>query len=172
MSKLSLTGPYRLTAAAIAEHVPIGVAGVFMVGELDGGIMVRATHLGRSDTDVAAELRALVGQAPGFLCQIATTAAEAFHLECALFHEVRRLDLPHPVRPRGADLSCAICGALGAVDIDEIRDRATYYRSKADEVRAAAETMNESARIPLMKVAESYERLAAALASTASQHSG
>lgn len=164
---LMMSGPYPLTRSAIERNVPARAMGIFMAGVLDGGVITRVGRLGRSETDLAADLQNLVGKFPGFLFQIASSRLEAFELECALFHEIKRLDLAHPVRPDGTDVTCAICGAVGAV-VEELADgaqRVNYYRQKAREVRAAALEMKPDARRPLISLAESYERLARAMES-------
>jgi hypothetical protein len=108
-------------------------------------------------------LHRLIGQWPSFLVQLAASPV-AFELECALFHEVRRLDFPHPVRPAGTDITCAICGAWGS-ERTAMSDRVKFYQEKAPEVRATAEKFQPSARRPLIRLAESYERLAAVMES-------
>ena len=163
MSKLKLSGPHHLSDLHINRHVPQQASGIFVVGELDGGVLTRVGCLGASHSDIAAALREHVGRWPGFLFQLTSSVRDTFALECALFHEVRRLDLPHPMRPRGTDLSCEICGTWGVVERSEVADRAAYYRQKAADMRVAAEQMHPTLRLPLIGLAESYERLAGAI---------
>ncbi len=160
MPQLTLSGPYPLTQTVLRDNLQRRTPGVFVVGDFDGGVITRIGRLGRSDHDLAADLHRLVGRWAGFLFQSAASATEAYQLECLLFHEVRRLDLPHPVRPRGTDLVCATCGIWGA-DAAAADDRAAYYRQKAADLRATAETMAAGIRGPLTELADSYERLAA-----------
>ena len=163
MAKSTMSGPYPLTTSEIITKIPERGPGVFVAGNLEHGIMTQVGRLGRSDTDLAAELSRLVGKWPSFLFRTAPSPAEAFFLECTLFHEIRRLDLPHPIRPPGNDLACAICGAWGAGEMKELDERIKQYRQKAREVRAAAEKMQPSSRLLLIRLAESYERLADAM---------
>jgi hypothetical protein len=166
MANLRLSGPHPLNQSAIHGNVPQGSPGVFVVGPLNNGLLNRVGLLGRADIDLARALERFIGEWPGFLFQVAPSEVEAFHLECALFHEIKRLDLPHPVRPHGTDLSCAVCGAWGAVEMGgDISQRVKQYRIKAREVRTAAETLHPSARLALLGLAESYERLAQAMES-------
>jgi hypothetical protein len=167
MATLMMSGPHALTHSAIDRNVPRHTAGIFILGRLDGGVLTKVGRVGRSDSDLADELRRFVGKWPGFLFQAASSRIDAFHLECALFHEVKRLDLPHPVRPEGTDFTCTICGACAAAaeELSDIAQRVEFYRQKAREVRAAAAEMKPTARPPLLGLADSYERLAEAMGS-------
>ncbi len=114
MPVFTMSGPYPLSHRGIDSNIPLGTAGVFVLGTINGrGNLKVVEAIGRSDSDLAAELKRHVGKSPEFLFQRAGSAAEAFQMECDLFHQIRRFDFPHPVRPSGTLLKCSICGAWG-----------------------------------------------------------
>ena len=92
--------------------MPPKLPGVFVLGRLNTrGALNRVEILGRSDFDLASELkdhaRALVHQA--FLFETALSAAAAFEMECELYHEFRLVDFLHPERPRYTTWKCPVC---------------------------------------------------------------
>lgn len=112
MAVHTLRGPYLLSRSKIESVVPPKSPGVFILGRLNTrGTLNRVEVLGRSDFDLAAELRdharALVHQA--FLFETASTALSAFEMECGLYHEFRLADFLHPERPRHTAWKCPVC---------------------------------------------------------------
>ncbi|MDX2264380.1 MAG: hypothetical protein NW215_05360 [Hyphomicrobiales bacterium] len=112
MPKASLHGPFPLSFDAVAQAVGHVSAGVFALGYQDGDGAFRINAVGRSDADVAAALKALIGSDQAFKFDFAASPAAAFERECALFHDFRppgsRL---HPARPTGTALTCPRCCA-------------------------------------------------------------
>jgi hypothetical protein len=111
MAAFTLRGPYRLMSDVIRTFVPQGVPGVFVLGPISPGRANPVDAVGRADHDLAAALIDLVGSNSGFMFTAASSVAEAFGMECALFHENllagRR---PHPVAPSNTFLPCPLCG--------------------------------------------------------------
>ncbi len=97
-----MSGPYPLSHYSIDSNVPRNTAGVFVLGTINGrGPLKVVEALGRSDSDLAQELKQHVGKAAGFLFQRAGSAVAAFQMECELYHQIRRFDFPHPVHGLG-----------------------------------------------------------------------
>jgi len=111
MAAFTLRGPYRLMSDVIRTFVPLGVPGVFVLGPITPGGACPVDAVGRADHDLAAALIDLVGSNSGFMFTVASSVAEAFGMECTLFHENlltgRR---PHPVAPSNTFLPCPVCG--------------------------------------------------------------
>ena len=166
MATFTMSGPFPLSHQNIDSRIPPSTAGVFVLGTIDNRGTIKVVEvLGRSDNDLAGQLKQHVGRADGFLFQIAPTPTEAFHMECDLYHRLGRADFLHPVRPAGTALLCPICQASsGASDPPvsqrSIIERAKYYRLKARELRELAQDMTPEAKPRVLKLAESYERLA------------
>jgi hypothetical protein len=166
MAIFSMSGPFPLSHHNIDSRIPPSTAGVFVIGAIgDGGTLKVVEVLGRSDSDLAGQLKLHVGRPGGFLYQTAPSPADAFHMECDIYHRLGRADFLHPVRPAGTTLLCAACQASGgasepAVGQRSILERAKYYRVKARELRELAEDMTAEAKPRVVKLAESYERLA------------
>ncbi|HEX9463731.1 MAG TPA: hypothetical protein VGB82_14125 [Alphaproteobacteria bacterium] len=140
------------------------------MGTIDrAGSLKVVDALGRSDWDLAHALRQYVGRSSGFLFRAVPSAAEAFAVECDLYHQLRRFDLPHPVRPSGTTLTCSICGGSGnsitasaatSLTRRPAAERAESYRLKAAEIRVTAADMHQEAKDRLLQLADAYERLA------------
>jgi hypothetical protein len=166
MAIFTMSGPFPLSHTSIESRIPPSTAGVFVIGTIDDrGTLKAVDVLGRSDSDLAGQLKLHVGRAAGFLFQTAPSPNDAFNMECDLYHRLRRSDLLHPVRPAGTTLLCPVCQASsGSSDLPagqrSIVERAKYYRMKARELRETAEDMTAEAKPHVIKLAESYERLA------------
>lgn len=88
--------------------------GVYILGHDDGGFV--AGYVGRADSSLRSRLAGheLLGEFDYFMFRYARNAAEAFRLECELWHACRQsaADLGrsvHPAAPRGSGLECAYC---------------------------------------------------------------
>jgi hypothetical protein len=166
MASFSMSGPFPLSHQNIESRIPPSTAGVFVLGTIDSrGSLKVVEALGRSDSDLAGQLKQHVGRAGGFLFQTAPSPTDAFHMECDLYHRMGRADFLHPVRPAATNLLCPICQASSGsseptVGQRSILERAKYYRMKARELRETAEEMTSDAKPRVLKLAESYERLA------------
>jgi len=111
MATPKLHGPHRLISGLVRIFVPPGVAGVYALGPLGPGGLQNVDAVGRADRDLAEVLRGLVGVDSGFMFATASSVAEAFKMECELYHENLLADRrPHPVAPKDTALKCPICG--------------------------------------------------------------
>ena len=107
-----LNGPFRLTNSNIAIHIRKGTLGAFVLGPLrdDGHLTVRLT--GRSEADMAGDLRRLIGAYDAFGFTRAADAVEALSSECRLYHNFEPADnAAHPDNPPAIDWACPVCGA-------------------------------------------------------------
>jgi hypothetical protein len=112
----AMSGPYLLADNTILASVPYRTPGVFVLGQLNARGALGTVHLiGRSDTDIAAALRnhARRYQAQAFLFEAARSALQAFEMECELFHQVNKSDLPYPARSEGMGWMCPTCKLFG-----------------------------------------------------------
>jgi hypothetical protein len=114
MAAVTLRGPFRLVSDVIGQFVPPGVPGVYVLGAVAPGDLHPVDVVGRADLDLAPVLLGLVGSNSGFMFAPATTTAEAFDLECRLYHQFMLTGLrPHPQAPKDSALACPICGLQG-----------------------------------------------------------
>lgn len=110
MTETRLEGPFRLTVDEIDSAIGTKTAGTFAIGHVDhlGRFVVQ--HVGRSDSDVRAQLRNKIGAEPYFKHLCFETAKEAFEKECELFHAFQPPgNFLHPERPPGTDWKCPCC---------------------------------------------------------------
>lgn len=108
-----LTGPFKLTASNISINIRRGTVGAFVLGplRLDGHLTVRLT--GRSESDMAADLRGLIEKYEAFGYVRADSPEAALAQECLLYHHFEPADnTAHPARAvEGGDWTCPVCGA-------------------------------------------------------------
>jgi hypothetical protein len=108
-----LTGPFKLTASNISINVRRGTAGAYVLGPLqpDGRLTVRLT--GRSESDMAADLRGLIEKYEAFGFVRADSPETALALECLLYHHFEPADnAAHPGRGvQDSNWTCPVCGA-------------------------------------------------------------
>ena len=110
MTNTGLSGPFRLTVAAIDTAVERTSAGVYAIGHADGLGRFCVSHVGRCDDDVRAKLRSYVGSDMLFKFGYYRSAQAAFEKECQLFHAISPpCNRVHPDRPRGTRLECPGC---------------------------------------------------------------
>ncbi len=110
---------YSLNAQTVAKVLTKASPGSYVLGRVgENGFC--ALFVGRSDKDVARELRDWVGENArykAFLFSYAPDANSAFERECEDFHDfggTERLDNPdHPQRPDGTDWLCPQCDCFG-----------------------------------------------------------
>ena len=107
--------PCNLSAQAIAEAVTRMSAGTYALGRVQENRFC-PLYVGRSDDDVARELRGWVGEKARykvFVFSYAPTAQAAFERECEDYHDfgaTERLDnAQHPQRPAQTDWLCPRC---------------------------------------------------------------
>ena len=120
MPIFTMSGPFRLTDDMLARSLPKHrTAGVFALGRFNRrGALEPVQYVGRADVDLAADIRRYIGTYEGFLFERASSARDAFLMECELFHRFRLIDNhQHPVPPPLSGVRCPIC-AQGAVADD------------------------------------------------------
>jgi hypothetical protein len=107
-------GPYPLTASVIDSVVTLVSPGVFVFGQPHGDSDFDVICVGRSDTDVRAELKQHIDSYSAFKFEYCSTSIEAFEVECLLYHAFDPPDnKTHPSRPRGSFFKCPRCKAFG-----------------------------------------------------------
>jgi hypothetical protein len=108
-----MRGLYDLSARIIDREITIVSPGVFALGYVDQRRIFVVQVIGRSDTDLRAELKRWIGQYDKFKFEYSPSSYDAFERECELFHdfgEQRILDNEvHPIRPKGTPWTCPRC---------------------------------------------------------------
>lgn len=109
-----LLGPFALTDSVIDQEVNQTSAGAFALGNPENGAGFEVLYVGRSDSDVNAQLHVHVGAYERFKFVYCSSEKAAFEKECGLFHDFDPYDNPvHPRRPMGSDWTCPRCKLLG-----------------------------------------------------------
>ena len=109
---LGMEGPYKLDAKNIEAKVNSTSPGNYALGRETGEGKFSVGYVGRSDSDVRARLKSLVGKTknPLFKFCYAPSAKAAFKKECENFHD---FDPPenesHPNRPEKTNWRCPRC---------------------------------------------------------------
>ena len=109
--------PYILSASSIAKVVKRTSAGTYALGCMpENGNGFSVLYIGRSDHDLAQELRDWVGENArykAFIFSYAPDPKSAFDKECGDFHDFGGIDrlenAGHPQRPSVADWQCPRC---------------------------------------------------------------
>lgn len=105
---------FRFQAIVIGRMVPLGVPGNFALGVKDDNDEFIPKLIGRSDTDLRAELLTRAGnpQYPYFRFALTARKENAFEMECANFHSFSGMleNKTHPVAPAGLNVKCPLCG--------------------------------------------------------------
>lgn len=110
MLETRLEGPFRLTVDEIDAVIDAGSAGAFAIGHVDYQGRFVVHHVGRSDSDLRAQLRNKIGSEPYFKHLCFATPQQAFEKECELFHAFQPPgNFLHPERPAGTDWKCPSC---------------------------------------------------------------
>lgn len=114
MASLEMSGPYNFTYEKIDEFVTQISAGNYALGYVNAKGTFIVQYVGRSDSDVNAELKArLSSKYKKFKYSYATSAKAAFEKECRNYHAFggkKELDNKnHPGRPDGTNWECPIC---------------------------------------------------------------
>jgi hypothetical protein len=104
---------FRFQPEVIDRVVEPDQPGNYVLGEKDEAGEFYPKFIGRSDTDLNAELKSKFGllSYTFFKSSIAHPRA-AYDLECAQYHSFKsQLDnKQHPAGPAGSDLTCFLCG--------------------------------------------------------------
>ena len=111
-----LTGPFKLTNSNVSIHIRGGTLGVYVLGPLGAGGHLAVRFTGRSDADLAGNLRQHTDKYDAFGFTRAGSSQEAFEMECRLFHHFEPVDnATHPARPPESDWKCPICQNLDEI---------------------------------------------------------
>ncbi len=114
-----LLGPFPLTDQSVTENVverdDQWMIGAFALGEVKEenskkSFTVQAA--GRSDTDIAAALRDLIGRFEAFKFHTYASTRRAFEKECQLYHRFKLAGkMDHPEPPENTKFKCpdALC---------------------------------------------------------------
>ena len=101
-------GPYPLTPESVDNWV-LQPTGTYALGNIAGNFLY-PDRVGRSVGDLAGRIKDYRWQHPFFLVQYASSAIEAYHQECDLYHRCRPRNNPiHPAKPLGYTGYCLIC---------------------------------------------------------------
>ncbi|MBA7693889.1 hypothetical protein ES703_102485 [subsurface metagenome] len=117
MASLGMQGSYTFSSAKIDEVITRTSAGNYALGYTkdDGTFVVQ--YVGRSDTDLNAELKAkLNSKYKKFKYAYATSPKAAFEKECRNYHDFGESESLHneyhPDRPDGTTWECPVCDRL------------------------------------------------------------
>lgn len=109
-----LLGPFALTDTVIDQEVNQTSAGAFALDDSENGTSFHVLYVGRSDSDVNAQLHVYVGTYKRFKFVYCSSPRDAFEKECGLFHDFDPYDNGiHPLRPPGSNWTCPRCKFLG-----------------------------------------------------------
>lgn len=117
MTSLEMNGPYDFTSETIDKVVTKKSAGNYALGYTDSeGFTVQ--YIGRSDTDVASELKNyLFTNYKKFKFRYAASPKAAFEKECKNYHDFggkeELQNKNHPDIPNGMDWKCPYCKQFG-----------------------------------------------------------
>jgi hypothetical protein len=112
---LRMKGPYKLNMETILEKVTRKSPGNYVLGRknLDGEF--RIGHIGRSDSDIAAQLKSCVGMSNQlfFKFSYAKSSEVAFKRDCKIYHARGLTNHSHPTRPKSTTWQCPRCDIFG-----------------------------------------------------------
>lgn len=115
MPSLGMNGAFDFTTEEIDKQVK-NTLGNYALGDMKTGENVfYVKYVGRSDSDLNAELKARLDKGYSkFMFSYASTAQEAFEKECKNYHDFggkqSLANEIHPARPAGRVLPCPISG--------------------------------------------------------------
>ncbi len=116
MPNLNMYGAYALNSEEVKKRVDPNKKGNYAFGTLGEDGMFYVYYVGRSDTDLQAEIIARSSdftQLSHFMYSYASSAKEAYEKECKNYHDFNcpaLLNKIHPDRPNGTSYHCPICG--------------------------------------------------------------
>src|SRR5579883_3099263 len=101
MGPLGLDGPHWLTESVIDAKIARRTPGVYVLDPLDPeGVLLSFAYVGRADSDLASGLKRHIGPYRAFYFAALPSPAEAYYVECELYHHFRPADnRAHPARP-------------------------------------------------------------------------
>jgi len=112
MPSLRMKGPYSLDIHTIEEKIDKVSPGNYALGRKNEEGSFLVSHLGRSNADLATELKSLIDKTdnPLFKFRYAISGRDAFGIECDNFHDfVKNGKGKHPERPSNTDWKCPRC---------------------------------------------------------------
>lgn len=113
MPSLKMEGPYRLDLKTIDEKVSKVSSGNFALGRENENGTFLIGFIGRANDDINSKLKSWVSKTmrPLFKFRYASSAREAFDLECENYHDFK-IDrkTKHPRRPASTNWKCPRCG--------------------------------------------------------------
>ena len=138
-----LRGPFPLTPEALAARIAAQFA-AFALGYTSGDGRFCTTVVGRANGNLRERLARHLGTEREFRYLPLTSDADAFDVECRLFHSLAPLKTRlHPARPPGTSLTCPVCGGCGATraidsGLHSSIDRATLETKRSPGPRMLA----------------------------------
>jgi len=111
-----MKGPYKLDAETIDAKVTRMSPGNYVLGRKNEEGKLFVGYVGRSDSDVRAQLKSRVDRTKDLLFKFsyANSPEAAFEKQCKYYHD---FDPPgnysHPARPRGTTWRCPRCDIFG-----------------------------------------------------------
>jgi hypothetical protein len=112
MAKPVMAGPFPLvnTAISVMPNAP----GIYCLGSVERGGKFGAYFVGRSDADIASQLRRHIGNYRAYTYVLAETPFDAFQMECEIYHMLNPPDnAAHPARPSATEWTCPGCSKFG-----------------------------------------------------------
>ena len=109
-------GAYALNSEEIKKRVEPNKKGNYAFGKIEEDGLFHVYYVGRSDTDLQAEIIARSSdftQLSHFMYSYASSVKEAYEKECKNYHDFNcpaLLNKIHPDRPDGASYHCPVCG--------------------------------------------------------------
>jgi hypothetical protein len=137
-----LARPLLYTPEMVAQTVPAGKPGAYMLGFPEYGVLgFRTVYIGRSDTCLRTRLakHEKLPSASHFRAIVCETVRQAFHMECYLWHATEGhaaiLNLVHPASPRLTQISCPYCETADQVFTNYgirkgTREKSAFYASE------------------------------------------
>lgn len=111
MLKTGMLGPYRLDIDGIDQAVRRRSPGAYVLGYEDFNNTFFVNFVGRSDKNLAEDLKSRIGSDILFKFVLYSTPREAFLKQCELFHSFSpRANVLHPARLAGTNWKCPACG--------------------------------------------------------------
>jgi len=105
-----MKGPYPLHLIQISLLVKPRALGVFLIYNEKKEVI----FVGRSDEDLAKELKKFLDKGKFFAFEYAISPREAYISECKYFHQYEKnpnfIRKDHPLPPSGEEIKCQVCG--------------------------------------------------------------
>jgi hypothetical protein len=111
MPSLEMSGPYDYDYDSIDAHVEQGMIGNYALGSKNSEGKFLVGYVGRSNSDLNAELKTYLGEKsyPLFKFSYASSEVDAYNKECKNYHDFEPDSQIHPAKPRQSRVVCPIC---------------------------------------------------------------